>query len=310
MLFVDGIKLDLKSPKTDTEKEVSRAFEKIKMNYRLASGRKIHFTYPKKLVVPNRHDPTKMDTPRGFRIRYKTTLHTPTGTETWVYAKNTGRGKNGEVKYLPSARMFYGDMLLGISNIDEIFYLLYKYSRTEGGFVQSSLPKFIAIQDEEVEASLEIEKTQGRILMESVLYLPVKDGGLSDESVKRLANRLRIPDVESKVPVVLRKETLVILKKTVNGSDILRDFLEESRAGSKEPPRQASLEVSGKILDAESKGVVAFYKGGKGMGWRYEVAGSPDGKLMTVQNETTRYEELVSYLMDNPEVLQEFNSRM
>jgi hypothetical protein len=310
MLIVDGKVLDIKNPKTEVEKQVAKSFDDIKNRYGLLKGKKIHFTFPKKYLVPNRHDPMKIDKPRGFRIRYKTTLHTPTGTETWVYAKNIGRDKNGSPKYLPPARMFSGDVYLGLNDIDEIYFLLYKYSRIEGGAISSSLPKFIAIHDPEVEASLEIEKTQERILLESMLYLEPASGGLSDDSVIKLAQKIMIPGIQAKSSALLRKEVLTLLKKTVGGVEILKEFLGETKndpvVGKPKQSPSISLAMGQELIDAEEQKVISFYTVAGSSGWRWLKDGKPDGKICTVIDKDQKYEELAAHFASNSDDYSKF----
>jgi len=314
MIIVNGTTLDLRNPKNDMEKSVSNIFADIKNRYGLLKGRKIHFVFPKKYLKPNKHDPQKIDRPRSFRIRYKTTLHTPTGTETWVYAKNIGRDKNGSPKYLPPARLFSGDLYLGLNDVDEIFYLLYKYPRTEGGLVSSSLPKFISIHDPEVEASLEIEKTQERILLESMLYLDEMKGGLADSDVIKLAQHLKIPSVQTKSQPLLRKEALSLLKKTVGGVEILKEFLGETKSAPKEGKAKASsiatLALGQEVSDAEEKGLISFYTVAGNSGWRWMKDEKPDGKICAVKDKDQKYEELVAYLGSDQEAYAKFKERV
>jgi hypothetical protein len=319
MIIFDGQKLDLKNPKTETEKEVVLQFQEIIKDYGLDKGKRIHFVYPKKYEVPNRHDPMKIDRPRSFRIKYSSTLSTPTGTESWVYARNIGRDKKGAPRFTPPSRRFTGDLYLGIKDIDEIFYLLYKYPRTEGGKVSSKLPKFIAIHDVEVDAKTVVSENRSRVVIESKLYLDEDSGGLSGLQVMGLAKELRMPGSETKSEAVLRKELCSFLLNMQGGGDFLMGYIGKTSKGksskvdssddlgiSKEPIQAPKLDV----LKAEAKGVIEFYKVAGHLGWRWLKNGKPGGKIMSVTDEEKRYEDLVAFLNDDEESRRRFEEAM
>lgn len=310
MLFCNGERLNLSAPSTEMELKVSSQFGEIKEKYGLLKGRRIRFVFPKKYIVPNRFDPKKVDKPRSFRIGYKTTLHTPTGTETWVYAKNIGREKNGATRYLPPSRIFTGDISLGLNDIDEIYFLLYKYPRTEGGMISSSLPKFIAIFDEDVEATIEIQRTQERIVLESKLYLSVDQGGLSDAQVEKLAVQLNFSGVKEKSPAVLRKDCLNYLRKVGDGALILQNFLSKEQGKAPNLTDVPMVKIMDDVMKAEELGIIDFYRVGKSKGWRFQKGQIPGEKIINVVNDEQRHEELAAHLAANPELLDSITALM
>lgn len=309
MIILDGQKLDLKNPSTEAEKLAAARFQELIKEYKLDEGKRIHFVYPKKYEVPNRHDPTKIDRPRAFRIKYSCTLSTPTGTESWVYAKSIGRDKKGAPRYNPPSRRFTGDLYLGIRDIDEIFFLIDKYPRTESGKASSNLPKFIAIHDVEVEARTDIAENRSRIVIESMLYLEESKGGLSERDIRNLALKLRLPGHDTKATVILRTELRKVLMTMQGGAGVLDEYV-SSKSDKAVSKTVNEISSDYNVLKAEASGVIEFYKVAGHTGWRWLKSGKPDGKIMSVKNEDTRYEELVVFLTENEEDAKKFLSLM
>ena len=159
-----------------------------------------HGKFPVKVVYPpervhasNLKSNTKPDKPHSISFDFLSTVKTPTGQEVWRYAENVVIDKNGNKKYMPKKFKYDGIRYLQRSDIELIYFLLFKSVyrvlseeelKVDKTLRQPRSPKFM-FEDLVSDAEKKAEKKKIENKITKLLY--DEDFALPEEKLRAIA---------------------------------------------------------------------------------------------------------------------------
>lgn len=213
MIFIDNVKVDLKSPEgSKIEKVVKRHIDEIKKSYKgrfpLVIRYGQHLAYKQEVEQGGQSFVVEKYPPqRTMKLTSQVVIDGVKVNVRWANTENDG-------KYYPEKEQFKGKMNISEIDADKAFYFLYCYPNIDGGLESSDIQKIeatnntpdFAFIDSHRENRMELDYIKTRARVENAIT-----NEMDDDAIKVAAINYSLSGATTKPSNVLRAELVRLL---------------------------------------------------------------------------------------------------
>lgn len=319
--LVGGVQVTV-NDNSDYGREIRKGFDEIKENYGLKAPEDfVVFDWDDTQKRVDKDNDNRIITPASVKVQYREIVKTMKGSVEWVYYE-TMQGMGDDLKPFPRDLMFKKTLTLYATDIELIYFLLYKSHIVRDSKNNTPLDtKYLKITDVKKEASKKTLKKQSEFYVFEKLWSTDMAKRLSEDEIRKIGSFYSIPNSTTKQFEVLQNEVESYLKsELVQPTQELKFATPEERLRGiigdydKTPSNQKLMErdvdlrltiqkaIDGKFVKANQKNSAVVYSNGDMLCEFRQGSKLTDAIFAKMSKDNKEFEHLKVYMGEIPEV--------